>query len=41
MIKGGRARIGETLFVAMPDRAIEVELVEPAFYDPKGERLNA
>ncbi|QIB33348.1 sarcosine oxidase subunit alpha [Ancylobacter pratisalsi] len=40
LVKGGRARIGETLYVPMPERTIEVEIVEPAFYDPKGERLN-
>ena len=40
LVKGGRARIGSRLSVPMPDRVIEVEVVEPVFYDPKGERLN-
>ncbi|MFK8250370.1 sarcosine oxidase subunit alpha [Ancylobacter terrae] len=40
VIKGGRGRIGEKLSVPMPHRVIEVEVVEPVFYDPKGERLN-
>ncbi|WP_454684314.1 sarcosine oxidase subunit alpha [Ancylobacter moscoviensis] len=40
MIKGGRARIGQKLTVPMETHAIEVEVVEPVFYDPKGERLN-
>jgi len=39
-VKGGRARIGEKLSVPMPGRAIEVEVIEPVFYDAKGERLN-
>jgi len=41
MIKGGRARIGTKLSVPMPDGVIEVEVVEPVFYDPKGERFSA
>ena len=41
LLAAGRERIGETLFVPMPDRNIEVEVVGPAFYDPKGERLHA
>ena len=40
LVKGGRPRIGSRLSVPMPDRVIEVEVVEPVFYDPKGERLN-
>ncbi|WP_428031174.1 sarcosine oxidase subunit alpha family protein [Ancylobacter sp.] len=40
MVKGGRARIGTKLMVPMPTHAIEVEVVEPVFYDPKGDRLN-
>jgi sarcosine oxidase subunit alpha len=41
LISAGRDRMGETLFVPMPDRAIEVEVTGSVFYDPKGERLNA
>ncbi|MCK0198362.1 sarcosine oxidase subunit alpha [Ancylobacter sp. 6x-1] len=40
VIKGGRGRIGQKLFVPMPDRVIEVEVTEPVFYDPKGERFD-
>ncbi|MCS0503940.1 sarcosine oxidase subunit alpha [Ancylobacter mangrovi] len=40
VVKGGRARIGQTLVVPMPGRMIEVDVVEPVFYDPKGERLD-
>jgi sarcosine oxidase subunit alpha len=41
LVRGGRARIGERLWVPMPDGPVAVELVEPTFYDPKGVRLDA
>jgi sarcosine oxidase subunit alpha len=31
---------GQRLFVPTPDGAIEVEVTEPVFFDPKGERLD-
>jgi sarcosine oxidase subunit alpha len=40
LVRGGRARIGETLAVAMPGGAIPVTLVEPVFLDPEGTRLH-
>jgi sarcosine oxidase subunit alpha len=40
MVSGGRARIGETLWVPMPDRDIRVKLVDPVFYDKAGARLD-
>ena len=40
LIAGGRARLGQTLYVPMPGRDVEVEVTSPIFYDPKGERLN-
>ena len=40
LIADGRRRIGDRLFVPMPDGAIEVEVVSPVFYDPKGVRLD-
>ncbi len=40
LIAGGRARLGQTLYVPMPGEDIEVEVTSPVFYDPKGERLN-
>ncbi|WP_445680764.1 sarcosine oxidase subunit alpha [Radicibacter daui] len=40
MVKGGRARLGETLYVPMPGRAIPVKVVEPIFFDKEGVRLN-
>jgi sarcosine oxidase subunit alpha len=40
MVKGGAARTGETLYVAMPGRTIPVEVTSPVFYDPEGARLH-
>jgi sarcosine oxidase subunit alpha len=41
LVRGGRARIGSRLSVPMPEGAISVELVDPVFYDAKGERVDA
>jgi sarcosine oxidase, subunit alpha len=40
LVAAGRGRLGQTLYVPMPGRDIEVEVTSPIFYDPKGERLN-
>jgi len=40
VIAGGRARVGQRLYVPMPGRDIEVEVTAPVFYDPAGARLN-
>jgi sarcosine oxidase subunit alpha len=40
MIAGGRARIGETLYVPMPDGDVAVEVTSSVFYDPQGVRIN-
>ena len=40
MLANGRARMGERLYVPMPDRAIAVQVVSPVFYDPDGGRLH-
>jgi sarcosine oxidase subunit alpha len=40
MVKGGRARHGQTLFVPMPGGDIAVEVTSPVFYDREGARLN-
>ncbi|MBS3649916.1 sarcosine oxidase subunit alpha [Pseudaminobacter sp. 19-2017] len=40
LVVDGRSRMGETLFVPMPDGVIEVEVTGAVFYDPKGDRLN-
>ena len=41
MVKGGRSRIGETLYVPMPGETIAVNVTQPQFYDPAGARLHA
>lgn len=40
LVAGGRARMGETLYVPMPGKAIAVTVTSPVFHDPKGERLD-
>jgi sarcosine oxidase subunit alpha len=40
MIAGGRARIGQTLYVPMPQGDIAVQVTAPVFYDPEGARLH-
>jgi len=45
MIRGGRARMGETLYSPKPaangfDAAVPVQVVSPVFYDPEGARVN-
>jgi sarcosine oxidase subunit alpha len=40
LVKDGRSRMGETLYVPMPDRTIEVEVTGMVFYDETGARLN-
>jgi sarcosine oxidase subunit alpha len=42
LVAGGRARMGETLYVPLEDgAAIPVQVASAVFYDPKGARLNA
>jgi sarcosine oxidase, subunit alpha len=41
LVKGGRARLGQTLYVPMPSGDIPVEVTSPVFYDPEGARINA
>jgi sarcosine oxidase subunit alpha len=41
MVRGGRRLMGEQLFVPMPGGTFAVKVVDPQFYDPKGERLHA
>ncbi len=38
MVKGGRARMGETVFAPLPEKVIEATIVPTAFYDPEGKR---
>jgi sarcosine oxidase, subunit alpha len=40
LVAGGRACLGQTLYVPMPGTDIPVKVTGPVFYDPKGERLN-
>ena len=40
LVAGGRERIGQTLFVPMPDGSVEVEVTGTVFFDEKGERLH-
>jgi sarcosine oxidase subunit alpha len=41
LIEGGRARLGQTLYVPMPNGDLEVEVTSSVFYDPAGARINA
>lgn len=38
LIKGGRDRIGETLYSTVGDRLVPVTVTEPVLYDPEGAR---
>ena len=41
VIKGGRDRLGQTVYLPMKDGVVhEAEIVSPVFIDPKGERQN-
>jgi sarcosine oxidase, subunit alpha len=40
LVAGGRARLGQTLYVPMPGGDVEVEVSSPVFYDPSGARIN-
>ena len=41
LVRDGRARVGEKLYVPMLDRTIAVTVTEPAFFDKEGARLRA
>ena len=40
LVTGGQARLGQTLYVPMPDRTIAVEVSDMVFVDKEGGRLN-
>ncbi|WP_157016296.1 sarcosine oxidase subunit alpha [Mesorhizobium xinjiangense] len=40
LVADGRDRMGETLYVPMPDRTIAVEVTATVFFDEKGERVH-
>jgi sarcosine oxidase subunit alpha len=41
LVRDGRERIGSCLSISMPNGPITVDVVQPVFFDPKGERLDA
>ncbi len=41
LVRAGRSRMGQTLYVPMPGEDLAVQVTSPVFYDPKGSRLNA
>ncbi|MGQ0430136.1 MAG: sarcosine oxidase subunit alpha family protein [Gammaproteobacteria bacterium] len=41
MVAGGRARLGDTLYVPMPGGDVPVEVTSPVFYDREGARAHA
>lgn len=40
VLKGGRALIGQTVYIPMPGRDIAVTVTHPVFYDREGVRIN-
>jgi sarcosine oxidase subunit alpha len=40
LVAGGRARVGQALYVPMPGGDLEVEVTSPVFYDSGGARIN-
>ncbi|MEZ2128377.1 MULTISPECIES: sarcosine oxidase subunit alpha [unclassified Sinorhizobium] len=40
LIADGRARVGRTLYVPMPDKTIAVEVTDTVFFDKEGGRIN-
>ncbi len=40
LVAGGRARMGETLYVPIGNADVAVKVTSPVFYDPEGARLN-
>jgi sarcosine oxidase subunit alpha len=41
LVSGGRARMGQTLYVPMPAGDVPVQVTSPVFYDKEGTRINA
>ena len=41
LLHDGRRRIGETVFVKLPDRVMRARVARPIFYDPDGSRLRS
>jgi sarcosine oxidase subunit alpha len=40
LVAGGRARMGQTLYVPMPDKTVAVEVTDMVFVDKQGGRIN-
>ena len=40
LVEAGFEKIGQTIFVPMPDRVIEAEICDAVFYDKEGGRIN-
>jgi sarcosine oxidase subunit alpha len=40
LVKGGRRRLGDTLYVPLADRTIAAKVTEPRFWDLEGKRLD-
>ncbi len=40
LVKGGRNRIGDTVYVPLGGKTVACEIVNPIFYDPEGSRMN-
>jgi sarcosine oxidase subunit alpha len=40
VVSGGKARLGQTLYVPMPDRTIAVEVSDMVFFDKEGGRIH-
>ena len=41
LVSGGRARMGETLYVPTEHGEVAITVVSPVFYDAEGARVNA
>ncbi|MDX1655236.1 MAG: aminomethyltransferase family protein, partial [Candidatus Competibacteraceae bacterium] len=39
LVEGGHGRMGETVYIPMPDQTIAAKVTGTVFYDPEGERL--
>ncbi len=40
LIKNGRERMGDSVYIPLGDKKIKARIVEPKFFDLKGERIN-
>ena len=40
LVKDGHKRMGETIYIPMPDEVIKAEICSPIFLDPQGDRIN-